>query len=806
MLKFASIFSLFSFSNEVETSTNDKVVPESNHASSPDTPVQIDFVDANDPVSFVGRRLTDDEKFSLLTSTLVLPKGYKIEAIGGRRFQESWTEERPWLRYSVSEQKAFCLSCICFGNFDSSDPKLSPFVSTGFSNWKKAVGKKESYLDRHMNSETHRDAEARVSGFLKTRQPGTDIEARLSKQTAEQQARAKKGLLSIIDVVIRLGMRAVALRGNWNKEENEEDVNFLFFVKWKATFDKALEDHLRHAPKNAKFTSPRIQNEIVSICENIIRYRIISKIPRYWSVMADETTDVSSTEQMSICIRFVNENAEVCEEFLGFRKLKKMDAQSVFDVLIPALKNWGLDLSNLVGQGYDGASVMSGNKNGLHKKVSDHYPNATYVHCRSHVLNLAIAGACKDVESVRDLFDNVGKITSFLGDGAKRKEIFKETVASGSDKELVALLTETENENENDDSATYEEVDKDLQASNQGIQAGARKILVPKLCPTRWSSRVETLSALMAKYPAVLETLGIIAAHSNGEPRSNAQSYIRLLEDPQFIVALVVGQYILSFTAPVTKVLQAKDCNLGEAYADVNTAKECIRASRTDEVWEKVWKRIESIANVIGVEVRKPRVACIQRHRANAGHSRDQSSSDYFKINFFYPFIDHVVEELETRFANAHEGLIAAQSLVPTYLSGMTNEKVKSLMDYYGKFLTFLERASLETEICRWKQQFTAMLPKDKQKTANHALVQCSARFYPAINKILTIFLTVPVGSVSCERSFSGLRRLKLWTRASMSQDRLSGLAMLMIHRGSEFIPSPQEVYEKKVNWRVMNE
>eukprot|EP00795_Rhopilema_esculentum_P001001 gene1001-10780_t len=71
---------------------------------------------------------------------------------------------------------------------------------------------------------------------------------------------------------------------------------------------------------------------------------------------------------------------------------------------------------------------------------------------------------------------------------------------------------------------------------------------------------------------------------------------------PQFI-ALVVGKYILSLTAPVTKVLQAKDCNLGEAYADVNTAKECIRAARKDEVWETVWTRIESIADIIGVEV-----------------------------------------------------------------------------------------------------------------------------------------------------------------------------------------------------------
>ena len=43
------------------------------------------------------------------------------------------------------------------------------------------------------------------------------------------------------------------------------------------------------------------------------------------------------------------------------------------------------------------------------------------------------------------------------------------------------------------------------------------------------------------------------------------------------------------------------------------------------------------------------------------------------------------------------------------------------------------------------------------------------------------------MGSVSCERSFSALRRLKLWTRSSMTEERLSGLAMLLIHRDTEF-------------------
>jgi hypothetical protein len=271
-------------------------------------------------------------------------------------------------------------------------------------------------------------------------------------------------------------------------------------------------------------------------------------IQTYGSLMADETTDAYTTEQMSICIRFVNNELEVCEEFLGFVKLTKMDAQSVYGVLIPTLEGWGLDLTTLVGQGYDGAAVMSGSNNGVHKKVSDSYPNAIYVHCHSHVLNLALAGACTGVDSVQDLFDNVAKITSFLGDGVKRKSIFIEVAATGADDELTALLTERnddkEDEKEDEDEGDDEEAnnneegrdvegDHGLHKSNKAILGGARKKTVPKLCPTRWSSRVETLSALIAKYSSALETLEKIADQSNGEPRSNAQSYIRLMESPQ---------------------------------------------------------------------------------------------------------------------------------------------------------------------------------------------------------------------------------------------------------------------------------
>lgn len=45
------------------------------------------------------------------------------------------------------------------------------------------------------------------------------------------------------------------------------------------------------------------------------------------------------------------------------------------------------------------------------------------------------------------------------------------------------------------------------------------------------------------------------------------------------------------------------------------------------------------------------------------------------------------------------------------------------------------------------------------------------------------ILLTMPVGSVPCERFFSAVRRLYHWGRSTITENRLVGLALLFVHR-----------------------
>ena len=164
--------------------------------------------------------------------------------------------------------------------------------------------------------------------------------------------------------------------------------------------------------------------------------------------MADETQDCSDTEQLSICARFVNKNCEVCEEFLGFLKLTSLDAEKIARNILDALREWGPNLEYLVGQGYDGAAVMSSPINGVQAKIAAEYPNATYVHCRSNVLSLALSSSCKNVKVIQNLFDNVGRITWFLGGSVKRKQILLEETGGDAEDDLMELLRASEESNE----------------------------------------------------------------------------------------------------------------------------------------------------------------------------------------------------------------------------------------------------------------------------------------------------------------------------------------------------------------------
>ena len=187
--------------------------------------------------------------------------------------------------------------------------------------------------------------------------------------------------------------------------------------------DTKLKEHFDTAAGNARYTSHRVQNELLEACEYVIRKSMVQAANNAvgFSILADETADIAGIEQLSLGIRFVDNDC-IREEFLGFVPLGLRDAQSVSNVIVSECIKYGLHLEKLLGQGYDGCSTMAGIQNGVQAKIRELYPKAAFVHCASHRLNLVVNDV-NDVPEIRNAVGVIKKIIKFFRESPKRRAL-----------------------------------------------------------------------------------------------------------------------------------------------------------------------------------------------------------------------------------------------------------------------------------------------------------------------------------------------------------------------------------------------
>ena len=104
--------------------------------------------------------------------------------------------------------------------------------------------------------------------------------------------------------------------------------------------------------------------------------------------MVVETKDLSKTEQLAFVVRYTFE-CDVHEEFIVFRATEDLNAESLSGAIQDEMKQIGININNLVAQGYDRAAVMSGRCSGVQQRI-EIVPQAVYVHCLTHRLNFVI--------------------------------------------------------------------------------------------------------------------------------------------------------------------------------------------------------------------------------------------------------------------------------------------------------------------------------------------------------------------------------------------------------------------------------
>ncbi|KAJ8897341.1 hypothetical protein PR048_002687 [Dryococelus australis] len=341
------------------------------------------------------------------------------------KFQHSWLQKWNWLAYSKNSNGGFCKYCVLFASDcvgKGYHQTTGTFVGSPFRRWKVAAEK----FEHHSKAGYHKTCVLAPENFLKVyrmrhlkqatliNHPLVKIEENsldkclggryirvacfkcLTQYTGKQEdvatpfwttkdGKKKKSITAlkpIVETIIFCGENELPLRGDdsgpiplENPQKNMENSGL---------FSGTRHRHLTHCSRNATYVSPEIQNEVIGICRKLIQKKIISEIKNAecFAILGDETLDVSGQEQFSLCIREIsNEDHPVLrEDFVAFfQYIKHFCGEYIAGKISKLCGDLGLEMTKLVGQGYNGAANISGSLSDVKTRMQEMYPKSLSV-------------------------------------------------------------------------------------------------------------------------------------------------------------------------------------------------------------------------------------------------------------------------------------------------------------------------------------------------------------------------------------------------------------------------------------------
>ena len=192
-----------------------------------------------------------------------------------------------------------------------------------------------------------------------------------------------------------------------------------------------MRKHLDTAPRNANYSSHVAISEYLDAISLWVQQGILRSLKEaaFYSILADESTDIATIEELSICFRWVDSSGSPVEHFLGLVSLSTCDAASMFAALKAFLADSDIDAGKLRGQGYDGAAAFSGTKNGVQMRICTLAPRALFVHCRAHVLQLCCVAAARCLPSLKKVIATLMSVWKMSHYAPKKFSALKEMPA-----------------------------------------------------------------------------------------------------------------------------------------------------------------------------------------------------------------------------------------------------------------------------------------------------------------------------------------------------------------------------------------
>ncbi|KAL5559209.1 hypothetical protein UlMin_035420 [Ulmus minor] len=698
-----------SHSQEVEVESSKRSRIEINIADLPSDP------GLRAPISDYSPNIQDEIRRHYLQQGPCQPKDHKFPFSDfgkeRRRFNTAWYDLFPnWLEYSIDKDSVFCLCCYLFKPNIGEQAGGKSFVGTGFSNWKK----KERLVEH-----CYKKCEALMT-------EKQQIQNIVLKKNIGDRIRYRTRLTASVDCIRFLIRQGLAFRGHDESEDSTNQGNFLELLNFLADHNEEVRVvALKNAPENLRLTSPKIQKDIVNAF--------------------DESRDVSIKEQMVVMFRYVNKKGYVIESFIGIEHVANTTAVSLKTAIDKLFSKHGLSISRLRGQGYDGASNMSGEFNGLKTIIMKENECAFFVYCFAHQLQLALMGVAKKHGLICTFFTVVSNVVNIVGASSKRRDILRE-------KQTLKVI---------------EALKSGELSSGTGLN---QEIGIKRPCDTCWGTHFGTLVSFITMFSSIVDVLEEIANDRlNSEQKHEASIMLQLVQTYDFVFSLHLMKIILGITNELSQVLQKDDQDIVNAMDLVKVCKQQLQMMR-DTGWNSLLDVVSDFCVEQNIDVlNMENMYCAQ------GKSRRKApkltNMHYYHVDFFNAVIDLQLQELNSRFNEANtELLLCLACLSPNNsFSAFDKRKLIRLAQLYSYDFSTVDLRVLENQL----QTYVDDLRSNDKK---HEV-------YPLVYLLIKLALTLPVATASVERVFSAMNIVKNQMRNKMGDQWLNDCLIVYLEK-----------------------
>lgn len=623
-------------------------------------------------------------------------------------------------------------------------------------------------MKEHCCSESHMIGMTRWNHFKRKPLDMAFALADSEMQAAKEKERQKNReiIFRLIEVTLYLARQGLAFRGRDEILLSSNRGNFLQLVDLLAQSDSVLKLHLdvikekqaSNKKSQVSLLSNRTQNDLIKALAIYVKRAIQKEVREasIFSIMLDETTDVSHIEQVSFVVRYVHDMT-IKERFLQLSDVQSTTGEALETLVMKLLEENELKVEDIRGQGYDGAANMSGRYKGLQSRIQRQNGKALYVHCHAHCLNLILVESAKSSIHFVDFFTVVEKLYTFIANSTKRHAAFMET--------------------------------------QKAVNPGQRPLELQKLSDTCWTCRENALKTIKKVLPAAMQYLNDLRMC---EPPDLAAGDARILLTSinfEFLLCLEITTPVFLETSIASNGLQKKDLDLAAAYTVVDGVLKRVKELRTDDQFTEIFQKATTAAETLDIDIPE-QIPGQGRRRKVPGKFKYSSTSatedhhvqtleEYYRGKLYFTFLDTLRQELERRFrgeGQTSDILMSLHSLTdPDKWKNLDQglNTVNSLCEFYG-FQG--EETHLQTELRVFHA--TYQCPNRTAKTMLDVFKEFDAcTVFPTLFQLIKTYATLPVSTATVERGFSKLKLVKTRLRNICGQERLSDLLLLAIER-----------------------